>query len=491
MGDPSTIVSLVCSQDHIISDEEVILACAALRLRHPLFASSLALIGAPHFTVASPMTQAHAVRAARAQIEFHAFDDQDAAILALRDAWLAFDPENALDVRERTCALWWGRDRAHLRSGKYILGLITTHFVTDNRRRLNIVRQFLELLASPGQAKAELDAYFSADPHPAPAIPIPTEQLQPKPSGDEQEGLRAKTAYDELVTRYADEVRGLTPSLDVCSQRSQPVSGLVVDGSLHAAPRPGMVRKVWSVDETARILRACKAHGVTVTHLVNVAGALAAVNRGPNTTDGAPTASATDNGTYCFDFTQAIDIAAKAAGKAEVEMETVVRVDLYPVILCVPRPTITEFFHDPSRVWEIARQFKEQNDEFVKSPYFWHFLQMHSSRMVESYKAKLAGRPFLPFMSSLGDLKTLLPARYPIQPAAPIPDGSVAAAGADIHVTDSWTSGRVDPLSLASHLFTFDDRLHLQCRYNVNCASDIVVMSWFDRLVEIVSRVAE
>ena len=151
MADPSTIVSLVCTKGHIVTDDEVILACAVLRLRHPLFASSLTLIGSPHFTVNSPMTQTHAVRAAKEQIEFHTFDDQDTAVLALRDAWLAFDPDHALDARERTCALWWGRD-ADPRSGKYILGLITTHFVTDNRRRLNLVRQFLELIASPGKA---------------------------------------------------------------------------------------------------------------------------------------------------------------------------------------------------------------------------------------------------------------------------------------------------------------------------------------------------
>lgn len=211
MADPSTVVSLVCTKGHIVTDDEVILACAALRLRHPLFASSLTLIGAPHFTVNSPMTQAHAVRAAKEQIEFHTFDDQDTAVLALRDAWLAFDPDHALDARERTCALWWGRD-ADPRSGRYILGLITTHFVTDNRRRLNLVRQFLELLASPGQAKAELDTHFSADTPPAPVIPIPTEQLLPKPGGNEQESLHAKVAYDELVTRYANEVRRLVPS---------------------------------------------------------------------------------------------------------------------------------------------------------------------------------------------------------------------------------------------------------------------------------------
>ena len=241
------------------------------------------------------------------------------------------------------------------------------------------------------------------------------------------------------------------------------------------------MRKIWSAEETARILRACKAHGVTITHLVNIAGALASVVPGTKTANDAPS--------YCFDFVQAVDLAAKTASEAEVEMETVVRIDLYPVILNVPRSAVTESANDPARVWEIARQFKERNDQFLKSPYFWHCLPMHTPRIIDSYKAKLAGKPALPFMSSLGDLKTLLPARYPIQPTTP--SSAVAATGAEICITDNWTSGRIDPLSFASHLFTFDDRLHLQCRYNVSRTSGTVVSHWFDHLVEIVTRVAE
>ena len=59
------------------------------------------------------------------------------------------------------------------------------------------------------------------------------------------------------------------------------MSGIVADGSVQAPLRAGIVRKVWSAAETARILRACKAHGVTITHLANVAGALASVFQSP------------------------------------------------------------------------------------------------------------------------------------------------------------------------------------------------------------------
>ena len=269
------------------------------------------------------------------------------------------------------------------------------------------------------------------------------------------------------------------------------MSGIIADGSIRVPPRPGIVRKVWSAEETARILRSCKAHGLTVTHLVNVAGALSSVYPSLSAAADPSLTASVDEEFCCFDFLQAIDLAAKAAGKAEGEMETAVRIDLYPVILRVARATIIASVNDSESIWEIARLFKERNDEFVKSPYFWHFLPMHASRVVESYKAKLAGKPYLPFMSSLGDLKTLFPARYPVQPAGQPSNGGSGESGPEIRVTDKWTAGRVDPLSIATHLFTFDDRLYLQCRYNVSRTSDALIVPWFDRTVEIVSRMAE
>ena len=184
MADPSTIVSLACPAGHTITDEQVILACAALRLRHLLFASHVTFIGTPQFVVNTPATQAHALRAAKAQIEFHTFTDQDDAVIRLRDEWLAVDPDKALDIRERTCAVWWGRD-ADPHSGQYILGLLTTHFVTDQRRLIHLVRQFVELLASPGTAQSELGTYISGASQ-AP-LPAPTEALIPTLSEDEEE----------------------------------------------------------------------------------------------------------------------------------------------------------------------------------------------------------------------------------------------------------------------------------------------------------------
>ena len=204
MADPGTVIPLVCTGDHLIDDNDVVLACAALRLRYPLLASSKSFIGEPRFVVNTPLTYAHAIRMAREQVEFQTFDDHDAATLALRNRWLAFDPDDALDVRVRSCAFVWARD-ADPKSGKYVLGIISSHSVTDNRRRLNLVRRFLELLSAPGQAKAELDAHF-AKKRPLAPIPPSTEELKPKLSDDEAEATQAKTVFNNLVVQHFGKV---------------------------------------------------------------------------------------------------------------------------------------------------------------------------------------------------------------------------------------------------------------------------------------------
>lgn len=203
MSDPSTIVPLTCAPGYAITDNQIILACAVLRLRHPLFASHITVIDTPHFFVNTPATRAHALRAAEAQIEFHTFADQDDAVLRLRDEWLACDLDKALDIRERTCAVWWGRD-ADPHSGKYVLGVLTTHFVADQRRIINLVRQLVELLASPARAQSELDAHtFGTSPEPLPAS---TEHLIPTLSEDEEEASKAKSAFDKLYTCFTNKV---------------------------------------------------------------------------------------------------------------------------------------------------------------------------------------------------------------------------------------------------------------------------------------------
>ena len=64
--DSFSIIPLICASAHSITDDEVIHACAALRLRHPLLASKVAYSteGPPEFVIHSPMTEVHALREA-------------------------------------------------------------------------------------------------------------------------------------------------------------------------------------------------------------------------------------------------------------------------------------------------------------------------------------------------------------------------------------------------------------------------------------------
>lgn len=205
--DSFSIIPLACSGGHTITDDEVVQACAALRLRHPLLASKVAYSTEkpPEIVYHSPMTEAHALREARAQIEFHAFHDHDAATEALRDRWMSATAEDALDLRNGTCSLYWGRD-IDPHSGRYILGFMTPHFITDGKRRLNLVRCMLELLTTPGRATKELTAHFSGK-TPIVGLPPSLEGLLPDQGApDLSEIGKAKAAFDELI-KFRSKVR--------------------------------------------------------------------------------------------------------------------------------------------------------------------------------------------------------------------------------------------------------------------------------------------
>ena len=217
-ADSFSIAPLACSGGHTIADDEVVQACAALRLRHPLLASKVAYSTEkpPELVVHSPMTEAHALREARAQIEFHAFHEQEAATEALRERWLSATPEDALDLRAGTCSLYWARD-IDPHSGRYILGFMTPHFITDGRRRLNLVRCMLELLTTPGRAKRELTAHFSGK-TPIVELPPSLEGLLPQMgASDLSEVAKAKAAFEELVkfrSKVSESVRRITGYAD-------------------------------------------------------------------------------------------------------------------------------------------------------------------------------------------------------------------------------------------------------------------------------------
>ena len=203
-ADSYTIALLSCTGSHAIADEEVVAACATLRLRHPLLGSKVTFSSAhfPELSFTAPLTESHALRSARAQIEFHTFDDQDAAAGALSNLWMSTLADEVLDIRDATCSLWWGKS-AEPAAGTYVFGLRTTHFITDGRRRLNLVRCFIELLASPGRARMELAAHFAGK-TPRVGMPPALESLWSKVEHSDEEVTRAKVAFGEIV-KYIDK----------------------------------------------------------------------------------------------------------------------------------------------------------------------------------------------------------------------------------------------------------------------------------------------
>ncbi|KAH9923486.1 uncharacterized protein B0H18DRAFT_1179209 [Fomitopsis serialis] len=454
---------------HTVTDDAVVQACAALRLRHPLLVSKVAFhtTAPPSVVYASPLTRAHALREATAQIEFHTFHDQDATTEALRDRWLSPTPEDALDMRNGTCSLYWARD-VDPRSGKYILGFMMPHFITDGRRRLNLVRCMLDLL--PGRAQRELAAHFAGE-VPVVEIPPALDSLLPDMGNTEPAELaKAKTAFDELV-----------------QYRSKPTSGLVPDGvisedNLH----PRVVRQTWSAEETKYILKACKAHSVTITHLANVASAFACLQR-----PGAAQVNGFSSGedAYYFELCQALDINAKLPQVSRNgETETAVRIVTYPVLLSVPCTAAVESAGTIA-IWDAARQFKERHDAYVNSPYFWHFTRFYRAIAVENYMTQRAGKTFMPYMSSMGDLKGILPTRYSVE-ASHAGVNEAGSHSAEIRVLDSIAAEKVDPQVASFLLYTFDDRLNLQFKWNAGRTSDNLINGWFGRVVEIILQAA-
>lgn len=243
---------------------------------------------------------------------------------------------------------------------------------------------------------------------------------------------------------------------------------------------------MWSQEETSSILRACKAQGVTITALVNAAGALASV-RDPSELAISPTDDA-----YYFEFSQAIDLNSRVPYiSTNGEVETAVRILDYPVIIRVPS-AIAHSTNVSSSVFDVAREFKARNAEFVQSPYFWQFLDMYLPLQSQRYASNLSStsKPLMPYMSSLGDLKTLLPARYPVRFPEVNGHGAGGHSPAEVIITDQITASRMDPQMASFLLYTFDGKLHLQFKWNAGRLSEACIDAWFERTLNIISGVS-
>ncbi|TFY61797.1 hypothetical protein EVJ58_g4284 [Rhodofomes roseus] len=442
--DTFTIASLACSGGHTITDDEVIYACAALRLRHPLLASTIAFHPAqpPEFVYASPLTKAHALREARAQIEFHTFADQDAAAEALRDQWLTLDPEGALDLRYGTCSLYWARDvdpragRVHLRPHD---GALRHGRAAQGEHR----PVHVGAARHPRPAQRELGAHFAGD-TPIVEIPPTLDSLLPDMSkADPAELAKAKAAFDEFVKLRRKPLFGFVPDGDAAENNIQ----------------PRFVRQTWSTEQTKLILKACKAHGVTITHFANAASVFASVqcaSRGAVPPGGSSGSGDSLEDCYYFDLCQAMDTNAKLPRlSSNGETETALRCTTYPIVLAVPRAAFAS--STPDALWDAARQYRARHE-------------------------------------ALGDMKSVLPARYPVQPSRAAVNGTASktqVASAEIRVLDQIQTGKALPHIAAFLLYTFDDRLNLQFKWNAGHMSDGIMRSFFDRVVEIISQVVD
>lgn len=193
---------------------------------------------------------------------------------------------------------------------------------------------------------------------------------------------------------------------------------------------------------------------------------------------------------HYFEFSQAFDVSAKVPRLTSLgDIETAIRIVVYPIVIAVPRADTAENVTRET-IWGAARQFKEKNDAFVKSPYFWHFCGFYGAIAAENYMAQMAGKPSIPYMSSMGDIKSVLPIKYPVR--HPETNGAVngATANSEVRILDQISAGKIDP-SVANYLmYTFDERLNLQFKWNAGRTSDVLITGWFDRVVEIISQAA-
>lgn len=193
---------------------------------------------------------------------------------------------------------------------------------------------------------------------------------------------------------------------------------------------------------------------------------------------------------YYFEFSSAFDVNAKAPRFTSLgEIETAVRIVVYPIFIAVPRAD-TEESATLQTIWAAARQFKEKNGAYVNSPYFRHFCSFYGAIAAENYMAQMLGKPFMPYMSSMGDLKSVLPITYPIQ--LPQTNGTMegSASGAEVRILDQISGGKISPSVAGFLMYTFNEQLNLQSQWNAGRTSDALITGWFDRVVEIMSRVA-
>ncbi|KAH9940267.1 hypothetical protein B0H21DRAFT_893726 [Amylocystis lapponica] len=467
-GDALPLITLDCSPATPISDANVIVAWAVLRLRHPMLASRIkfATSGA-EIVCSSARTQARAIALAEACIEFALFDDRDHAVEALRAQFGGRNPQRTTDIRAEMRVVWY-KDTTGER-GQYIFGMQT----------------------------AELDAHF-ADSTGAvlpPKIPQPVENIFLDLSAyDTEERPKVKEAVDKII-RKADVLR----------------CGLAYDGSeIQSGADHRCIRRTFSELDTALILRACKVHGVTVTQFFLASWAVAAIEIGhEETKDGVhkrPGLSL-QNGSYHFNNLLVIDLAPfikVLPGNNDIAPNISLQLASYISTISISHTTFTQF-NCSAVVWGAARRAKADHAAFLQSPYFWHliihlhipirdeFSGMSFSDSQEEPVVVPRPHPLMPSISGMGDISTLLPSSISASPGADpdcARDGLFESDGRTIRIADMMICVRSPPAYGVSHVWTFNGKMTLQLTYDCASFSPARGDKFFGRVADIVAQVA-
>ncbi|KAH9923111.1 hypothetical protein B0H21DRAFT_765544 [Amylocystis lapponica] len=428
-----------------IKSDDVAHAWALMSLHHPILASRVAYNDPdPTLIYTPPCSVAEALRTAQAHLEFATFlsGERDAAASALRRRLVSMEHDSdVLHPRENLSTLCWlaADVAAQEKPSEYVLCIRATHFATDATALFNVARQLLELLSVPGRAELELYETFSNGSPTLQGLPEALEDLIPKPT---------TTAVLDATPRLRQF--GLFPD------------GIITDETVVGRA----LRHTWSTADTARIVRACKAHGVTVTQLLCAALAVAALPPSP-----LPLDASTDK--LHFTFRPAVDLRAILPPPPS---PVALRVGHFPLSIDLSCDAAA---HPASATWAAARQARESSAEFFASSHKWHILQEAKARALAAIAAARAGAsdapnlfaaPFLPSLSSLGVCDAVLPAQY-----------------GEIGVRDMVLAAQTLPMIMSFHVWTWAGCLNMHVTHNTAHTSAVFTDAYFQKVVDVIS----
>ncbi|EED82150.1 predicted protein [Postia placenta Mad-698-R] len=477
-ADPFTIAAISTEDLPPIRTEQIVLTWAALRVRHPLLAARVQTTPAgPSFVYLPPLTKAHALIESRMHLEFRDADDRQAAIDALEARWRGVALVDAIDPRHKLYSAVWIRSPSGSGTGsQYAMGFQSTHFTVDGLGMFDVVGEFMELLANPGRAEAELDEYF-ADPNPT--LPEPCERLLPEPeASSKEEKCKGRQAYKELMAGGEGEL----------------INGIFPDGTLKGNEIEAYsARHSWSTEETRAIVDACKKHHVTVTQFVASVMVIATIQELQRVGRPVPQGGV-------MKIHVPIDLWSRARSD---KRGVAVRMSHYPIFVHAPSTNLLDTKHGDleDAILEVARQYKDGHANVVDSQHFWHLIRHY---LVDCQKAidalarspsDLDAIPFLPLFSSTGNLNKLIPSSLPA--VAPVSKGADVVAHAQsrgsgkIHVQDLTINQKCNPAIVIAHLWTFNGRLNYNFTYNRRWASAGVMDPYIKRMIDMISSFAQ